>query len=75
LSQNLGVPKRGKCSICGQIKSIFYEHTSESNPSWNTYYCEGCYNHSKEKLSCPNCGEEFTREYMPKHMSDMHTTE
>jgi ribosomal protein S27E len=62
----------GKCSVCGEERMLFYESTSESNTALDRFYCQECYDYSKEEITCPHCGKIIAREYKAKHISDMH---
>lgn len=73
MSYKSRVGTRSQCSVCGDEKIISFEFTSESNPGLNRYYCKDCYEYSKERIACSNCGMEISREDMAKHKLDIHT--
>jgi len=71
LSDNIGAGI-GRCSICGQEKKITHTYFSQQL-NIKKQYCEECFQHSRQKIPCPYCGEQIAREDMAKHKSDMHT--
>lgn len=70
LSNNTGVGLN-RCSICEE-KFIVQSYFSEELNFQKNYYKE-CFEYSKQKIPCPDCGEEIAREDMAKHKSDKHT--
>lgn len=65
------IDKIAECSVREKEKPIFYGWSSES-PQHQKLYCKECYEFSYSKVKCKHCGEEETREYYSKHLSDRH---